>query len=151
MNMRGFVLRSAALAAALLITGACRDNFTDEADIAPDYSADYTTVTVLDEYGRTRRVLVPEACLRPDKQSPADQGPERLPPGCANNANLQHMVESKRDLKRGRKLSPALAGPVAGASQRYTDKQNPTLGGGVRTGTGSFVNGTTTTETPAND
>lgn len=149
--MRGFVIRSAALAAALLMTSACRDNYTSEADLAPDYSADYTTVTVLDEYGGTRRVLVPEACLRPDRQSPADLGPERLPPGCANNANLQAMVERKRDLKRGRPLSPALAGPVAGASQRYTDKQNPTLGGGVKTGSGSSINDGVSEETPSNN
>lgn len=149
--MRGFIFRSAVLATALLTIGACR-NYTDEADLPPDYSADYTAIAVLDENGRTRRVLVPEACLRSDRQSPADVGPERLPPGCANNANLQMMVEQQRDLKRGRKLSPALAGPVAAASQRYTEKQDPTLGGGVKTGGGQYTGGgTSSDETPAND
>ena len=60
-------------------------------------------------------VLVPDACITPDV---AEQ-PLYLPPGCANNLNLQVMVERPKDLVRGRQPGPAAAAPAVRAAQRY--------------------------------
>src|SRR5215472_10923914 len=100
-------------AIALLSLAAC-------AELPPDYSPDYSYVPVVaspTHPGRVRYVLAPNACLTPD---PTDWqlGP-RLPPGCANAANLLAMTEHKRDVVRGRKLGPAPAAPSARAAQRY--------------------------------
>jgi hypothetical protein len=64
---------------------------------------------------RAQTVLVPDACITPDV---AEQ-PLYLPPGCANNLNLQIMVERPRDLVRGRQPGPAAAAPSVRAAQRY--------------------------------
>lgn len=128
------VLHFAALAAVAMTLGACRDEVPEAGLVPPpDYSPNYTRVSVVTEDGREKRILVPEACLTPDEQSPADSGPARVPPGCANNYNLQRMAERKRDLTRGRTLGPAPAAPAARAAQRYIDgRDKPVLGGGVR-------------------
>jgi hypothetical protein len=64
---------------------------------------------------RAQTVLVPDACITPDV---AEQ-PLYLPPGCANNLNLQIMVERPRELLRGREPGPAAAAPSVRAAQRY--------------------------------
>jgi hypothetical protein len=129
--MRGFILYTAALSTVLLI-GGCYEKDSDAYLAPPDYSPDYAYIKLVSEDGRTRRVLVPEACLRSDERSPADAGPQRLPPGCANNYNLERMVERKSDLTRGRPLSPAPGAPSARAAQNYIDgKKDRPLGGGV--------------------
>jgi hypothetical protein len=131
--MRAAVLRYTALAAVVLTFGACRDEVPEASLVPPDYSPNYTHVHVVSEDGRQKRILVPEACLTPDEQSPADTGPERVPPGCANNYNLQRMAERKRDVIHGRRPDPAPAAPAARAAQRYIDgRDKPVLGGGVR-------------------
>jgi hypothetical protein len=71
--------------------------------IPPDYSPHYVQAPVVSPerpHRVVRHELVPEACLTPD---PTDTqlGP-RLPPGCANNANLLAMVEHKRDVVHAR-------------------------------------------------
>ena len=131
--MRSTVLRSTAILIAALTAGSCRD-FEPEPSLAPpDYSPQFTKVAVVRDDGREKHVLVPEACLSPGDQSPADYGPERLPPGCANNYNLQKMAARKRDLVKGRPLGPAPAAPAARAAQQYIDgRHDTTLGGGVR-------------------
>lgn len=103
--------------------------------VPPDYSPNYVRVPVEswnDSVSYVHYELVPEACLVPD---PTDTGlgSPRLPPGCANNANLLHMVERKRDLVEGRRLGAAPASPSARAAQKYIygTRENP-LGGGVR-------------------
>ncbi|WP_026187267.1 hypothetical protein [Ensifer sp. BR816] len=63
------------------------------------------------------QVLVPDACITPDT---ADQ-PLYLPPGCANNLNLQLMAADQRHLLKGRDMGPAMAAPVARAAKRYID------------------------------
>jgi hypothetical protein len=63
------------------------------------------------------RVLVPDACITPDT---ADQ-PLYLPPGCANNLNLQFMAQNQGDLIQGREMGPAMAAPVARAAKNYLD------------------------------
>jgi hypothetical protein len=133
MQMRATVLRFAALAAVTLTFGACRDEAPEASLVPSDYSPNYTRVSVVSEDGHTKRALVPEACITPDDQSPADTGPQRLPPGCANNYNLQQMAARKRDLTKGRALGAAPAAPTARAAQRYIDgREQPVLGGGVR-------------------
>jgi hypothetical protein len=151
--MRAAVLHFAALAALTFTLGACRDEVPSASIVPPpDYSPNYTRVSVVTEDGREKRVLVPEACLTPDEQSAADTGPARVPPGCANNYNLQRMTERKRDLTRGRPLGPAPAAPAARAAQRYIDGQDkPILGGGVReddAGGGDLSSASATTASP---
>ncbi|HKD28092.1 MAG TPA: hypothetical protein VKC66_19565 [Xanthobacteraceae bacterium] len=102
------------------------------AELPPDYSPRFVEVPIVSP-GRPGRVahhaIVPEACLIPD---PTDTqfGP-RLPPGCANNANLLVMVEKKRDVIHGRKLGAAPAAPSARAAQRYIYGTRGQLGAGV--------------------
>jgi hypothetical protein len=115
------------------------------AQLPPDYSPNYSYVPVVAPDGRVRYVLAPDACLTPD---PTDRqlGP-RLPPGCANAANLLAMADRKRDVVQGRKLGLAPAAPAARAAQRYIygprDSREP-LGAGVgRPGLGIAPAGTT--------
>ena len=130
--MRKFILCSATLSAFAL--AGCYEKEA-EAQLAPsDYSPRYTHVKRVAPDGRTKQVLVPEACLGADESAPADAGGPRLPPpGCANNANLQRMVERKSDLTYGRPLGPAPAAPAARAAQDYIDGEKAhALGGGVK-------------------
>jgi hypothetical protein len=97
----------------------------------PDYSPHYAQIPLYSAKPPHRVVsyqLVPEACLTPD---PTDTqlGP-RLPPGCANNANLLAMVERKRDVVQGRAFGRSPASPSARAAQRYIYGTSPALGGG---------------------
>jgi hypothetical protein len=123
-NSRRFC-RVAGSAIGLLALAAC-------ADLPPDYSPHFVQVPVVSPTRPDRVVryeLVPESCLVPD---PTDTqlGP-RLPPGCANNANLLAMVEQKRDVVHGRKLGAAPAAPSARAAQRYIYGTRGQLGAGV--------------------
>jgi hypothetical protein len=104
------------------------------ADLPPDYSPHFAQVPVVSPARPDRAVryeLMPEACLVPD---PTDTqlGP-RLPPGCANNANLLAMAEHKRDVVHGRELGPAPAAPSARAAQRYIYGTRGQLGAAVGT------------------
>jgi hypothetical protein len=62
-----------------------------------------------------RTVLVPDACITPDRTEQSVY----LPPGCANNLNLQLMVERPRDLVQGRRPGPAAAAPTVRAAEQY--------------------------------
>ena len=64
---------------------------------------------------QAQTVLVPDACITPDT---AEQ-PVYLPSGCANNLNLQIMVERPGDLMQGRRPGPATAAPTVRAAERY--------------------------------
>lgn len=132
--MRYLILRPAILAATICGLGACNEYGPDAGLVPPpDYSPHYTHVTAMNEQGRTKRVLVPEACLTDEERSPADTGSRRVPPGCANAYNLQRIAERKRDLTQGRPLGPAPAAPAARAAQKYLDGRDaPTLGGAWR-------------------
>lgn len=145
--MRGFILCTTALSTVLLMAGCYETGSDAYLGAPPDYSADYTYINLASEDGRTKRVLVPEACLRADAQSPADTGSPRLPPGCANNDNLQRMVERERDLTRGRPLSAAPGAPSARAARNYIDgKKDRTRGGGVNENANSDGQGAVTEE-----
>src|SRR6516225_7083680 len=121
----GRLARLTGYAIALLALAAC-------AELPPDYSPHFAQAPVVSPTRPDRVVryeLMPEACLVPD---PTDTqlGP-RLPPGCANNANLLTMVEQKRDVVHGRKLGPAPAAPSARAAQRYVYGTRGQLGAGT--------------------
>jgi hypothetical protein len=114
----------------------------------PDYSPHYVQVPVYSAERPHRIVsyqLVPEACLRPDP-SDTQLGP-RLPPGCANNANLLAMVERKSDVVKGRKLGPAPASPSARAAQKYIYGTPSPLGGGSGPGVQPSAPGSVSSET----
>ncbi|WP_197731722.1 MULTISPECIES: hypothetical protein [Rhizobium] len=65
--------------------------------------------------------LVPDACVTPD----VAEDPLYLPPGCANNMNLQLMVRRESDLVQGRETGPAMAAPVVRAARRSIDGTTP--------------------------
>lgn len=132
--MRCPMLHSTIMAAVSFTLAACNEMEPETSFMSPpDYSPHYTYIDKISDDGRVKRVLVPEACLSSRESSPADEGPPRLPPGCANNYNLQRMVEKKRDLTQGRPIGPAPAAPAVRAAQRYIDgRDEPVLGGGIR-------------------
>lgn len=147
--MRNTIFRWTGLSACLLLT-ACYEH-SPHSGLAPssDYSPNYTYINVVSEDGRSKRILVPEACLAAGAHSPAD-GSLRPPPGCANNYNLQRMVERKNDVIRGRPLGHAAAAPAARAAQDYIDgKQEPALGGGIRSDSPGGGGQPSVTEEPA--
>jgi hypothetical protein len=112
----------------LLFMTAC-----SQGQLPPEYSPDFVRVPVEAEDGRVKRVLIPKACLKPDETADDTLG-ETIPPGCANNWNLQRMAERKGDLFQGRRLSPAPAAPAVKAAQKYLEgkKNEPnSAGGGV--------------------
>jgi hypothetical protein len=123
--------------------------YMDEGHDTPeaDYSSRHVPMTIVAENGRTKHGLVPEACLSQSADGTIDGKPKRLPPGCANNYNRQLMVERKRDLRRGRRLTAAPAAPAAHAARSYLDgeQHKPVMGGGVRE-SGGGGSGQTTNE-----
>jgi hypothetical protein len=133
--MRDHLVRFTAAAAVVCLLGACNE-YEPETSLVqpPDYSPHYTHVKVVNEQGRTKSVLAPEACLvDEDARSPAQMGERRLPSGCANAYNLQRMAERKRDLTHGRPLGAAPAAPATRAAQKYLDGRDaPALGGAYR-------------------
>jgi hypothetical protein len=130
--MRGSIISlGGAAVLAVMLAGCEHAGYPDYSDLPPDYSPRYTSVAVLTPSGREKHVLVPEACISPDKASDAEMGVPRVAPGCANNYNLQRMVERKRDLTQGRKLDKASGATTARAAQRYLDGKDGPLGGAV--------------------
>jgi hypothetical protein len=131
--MRSLILAPAAFLTALALAG-CYEKEADASLGRPaEHSPNYGYVTRVAENGRTKKVLVPEACMAAEAPSPAGDEPQRLPPGCANAYNLQRMVERKKDLTNGRPLGPAAAGPAARAARDYIDGTDErALGGAVR-------------------
>jgi hypothetical protein len=143
---RSMIALGGAATLAMMLAGCMHTPFPDYSEVPPDYSHRYTSVAVVTPSGREKRVLVPEACITPDQVSEAEIGEPRIPPGCANNYNIQQMAERKRDLTRGRKLDKASGGPVARAAQRYMDGREPALGGGVDENRSETREGTVSTQ-----
>jgi hypothetical protein len=119
-----------------------------------DYSPHYASIPVETPSGRVKKVMVPEACLTAaEKEDVAqewvDNGERRLPPGCANNYNLQRMAERKRDLVKGRPLGKASGAVTARAVQKYMNKEGTPMGGGVEQGSTSAGSGTESAESAA--
>jgi type IV pilus biogenesis protein CpaD/CtpE len=83
----------------------------------PFYSPDFLSEAI----GYPTTESLPKSCLGPD-----EQGSEAtLPLGCANNLNLQRMVENASDLQRGQDVGPTLSAPVARAAERYIQGEEP--------------------------
>jgi|GEM_PF-739224 len=105
----------------VLTLGACTQ-------LPPDYSPGYVRIRTssYERPGQVRNILVPESCLVPDATD--TQFPPRLPPGCANAANLEAMAERESDLVRGRRIGSAPAAPAARAAQNYIYGGSATAG-----------------------
>jgi hypothetical protein len=137
----GHFARMTGFAITLLVLAACTE-------LPPDYSPHFAQVPVVSPTRPDRVVryeLVPEACLVPDPTD-TELGP-RLPPGCANNANLLTIAERKRDAVHGRKLGAAPAAPSARAAQRYIYGTRGQLGAGVGTPSPGVAPAAVSTET----
>jgi type IV pilus biogenesis protein CpaD/CtpE len=144
MSMSAPFLRLAASLLAAAALAAC-------AQLPPDYSPDYVQVPVMSRNHPDRvshYELVPKACLVAD---PTDTGlgGSRLPPGCANAANLLAMAERKKDVVKGRKLGAAPASPSARAAQTYIYGSQGNLGGGGKPPSQSATPAGTSNETAA--
>lgn len=146
--MRRLFFCGAVLSVSLVLSG-CHETIPDAEGGALGYSPRFTHIRVYTEDGRYKQVLVPEACLATQAEPAKDEELEpRLPPGCANNFNLQRMVERKTDLTKGRPLGSAPAAPAARAAQGYLDgTAKPVLGGAVVQG-GATGEQKTTIELP---
>jgi hypothetical protein len=132
-SMSSSFLRVIGSTAVVLVLPACATQ------VPPDYSPHYVQVPVVSPTRPDRVVgyeLVPEACLVPDTTDPVLSS--RLPPGCANNANILAMTAKKRHVVRAPPLGPASGGDLANAAQRYHDSFKPqsTSGGGGGSGPG---------------
>ncbi len=66
-----------------------------------------------------RLAIVPNTC----RVQPDQTGIVTLPSGCANDLNLQRMVERPDDLLQGREMGPASAAPVAAAARERLGKR----------------------------
>jgi hypothetical protein len=144
MSMSAPFLRLAAPLLAAATLQAC-------AQIPPDYSADYVQVPVASRNHPDRfshYELVPRACLVPDPTAAGLAG-SRLPPGCANNANLLAMVERKKDVVKGRKLGAAPASPSARAAQKYIYGSPANLGSGTPPSSGVGISPSAPPAAPA--
>jgi hypothetical protein len=119
-----------ALGLASLIIAGCQNNNIqrDPLPYSPNYHvADISNQGVVSKSYEKQRGgrLVPDVCVTPD----VTENPLYLPPGCANNLNLQMMVERESDLLHGRDTGPAMAQPVVRAARRIIDgtPNNPSL------------------------
>jgi type IV pilus biogenesis protein CpaD/CtpE len=109
--------------AALALAG-CQNHRVAERDplpYSPNYHVAKASGPVRKGYDTQSGRLVPDACVTPD----VTEDPMYLPPGCANNVNLQMMVERESDLVQGRQTGPAMAEPVVRAARRVIDGTTP--------------------------
>lgn len=75
----------------------------------------YRQVTTAATSAPHESTIMPNLC----QPKPDDAGRAGLPPGCANDFNLQQMVVEPQDLVRGREMGPAMGAPVADAANEY--------------------------------
>lgn len=79
-----------------------------------------TAVAASDSRSDQLQAITPYTCDLFSEQ----KGIVTLPSGCANEINLQYMVERPQDLLYGREMGPAQAQPVANAArERLTDRE----------------------------
>lgn len=77
--------------------------------------------TGVDDNTEEGLLLAPHLCHLPATKT----GIVTLPPGCANDLNLQFMVERPRDLLHGRDMGPSSAEPLARAArERLSDREH---------------------------
>lgn len=103
-------LRLGACLVALLLAGC-------QSSMGPmSWDTGYRQLTTADATNAPHEAsIMPNLC----QAQPDDAGRVGLPPGCANDFNLQQMVVEPQDLVRGREMGPALAAPVADAANEY--------------------------------
>lgn len=106
---------------ALALAGCQNSAERDPLPYSPNYHMTKAAGPVRKGYEPQNRRLVADACVTPD----VVEDPLYLPPGCANNTNLQLMVERESDLVRGRRTGPAMAAPVVRAARRVIDGPAP--------------------------
>ncbi|WP_353980360.1 hypothetical protein [Salinicola endophyticus] len=84
------------------------------------WTSGYREVTLAtpDGQGTTTRTLA-NLC----QSEPEQSGLIPLPPGCANDLNLQLMVVDPGDLTHGRAMGPARAAPLAAAASQRLDNR----------------------------
>lgn len=109
--------RLAIVFASLILAGCQNGVERDPLPYSPNYHVVGASNAVRKGYDAQGGRLVPDACVTPDVVA----DPLYLPPGCANNMNLQLMVERESDLVRGRKTGAAMAAPVVRAARRVID------------------------------
>lgn len=81
-----------------------------------DWATGYHQVTtVASARAPYETTIVPNLC----QPQSGETGRTTLPPGCANDLNLQLMVVEPQDLVRGRAMGPAMAAPVADAANEH--------------------------------
>ncbi|MBE0398777.1 hypothetical protein EI168_01460 [Halomonas sp. FME1] len=77
--------------------------------------------TGVDDTTEQGLLLAPHLCHLPA----AKTGIVTLPPGCANDLNLQYMVERPQDLLHGRDMGPPSAEPLARAArERLSNREH---------------------------
>ncbi|GGB05800.1 hypothetical protein GCM10011491_37350 [Brucella endophytica] len=107
--------------AAIVLTACQNGAQRDPLPYSPNYHMTKADGPVRKGYESQSGRLVPDACVTPD----VTEDPLYLPPGCANNMNLQLMVERQSDLLHGRKTGPAMAAPVVRAARHVIDGTKP--------------------------
>ncbi|MGI2033527.1 hypothetical protein ACRQ1B_14135 [Rhizobium panacihumi] len=111
-----------AITATLALSGCQNSKERDPLPYSPNYHYAQGSGAVSKGYEKQASGrLVPDACVTPD----VTEDPMYLPPGCANNMNLQLMVERESDLVQGRKTGPAMAAPVVRAARNSIDGVKP--------------------------
>lgn len=87
-----------------------------------DWDGGYQRVDSDADATTTQTLLLPRRCTLAE---PAEHGATvALPPGCANDLNLQQTVVNPRELVIGTAMGPARAAPVAAAAQeRLSDRE----------------------------
>ncbi|WP_245581882.1 hypothetical protein [Phyllobacterium phragmitis] len=124
MSTKPFVINAPRLVVGLtaLVLAGCQNSAQrDPLPYSPNYHRAGVEGPVRKGYDPRSGHLLPDACVTPD----VTEDPLYLPPGCANNMNLQLMVERQRDLVRGRKTGPAMAAPVVRAARHVIDGTKP--------------------------
>lgn len=71
-----------------------------------------------------RVILHSDSYLAADCLGEAGLGPDAWVPGCANESNLIHMIETPEDLLRGRDIGPGSAERGLRAMQRYRQPES---------------------------
>ncbi|WP_198539734.1 hypothetical protein [Rhizobium sp. LCM 4573] len=111
-----------AIALTPLALAGCQNSVQrDPLPYSPNYHMTAAAGPVSKGYEKQAGRLVPDACVTPD----VTEDPLYLPPGCANNMNLQLMAERQSDLVRGRRTGPAMAAPVVRAARHSIDGTTP--------------------------
>ena len=117
--MRQFLLRLGCAVGAFVGLG----GFGNDPELPPDYAPGYSRMEIIKPNGKTGRALVPNACLSEETPPMAQLGDPTMSFGCANNYNLEQMVERKEDLVKPRRMGPASPMNAARAAVKYLNPE----------------------------